>query len=242
MTRRHPAKRAGLIASLGALAILAGCGQDGDRASTAQLENGKQLFTQKCGSCHVLQDAQSKGTTGPDLDSAFGPSRQQGFKASQIAAVTKSQIELAYRPMPRNLVTGQDADDVSEYVATVAGLPRRELAKLKIKGAAGGEQKPLAEADAQNVLEIPANPDGLLQFQFKNAQAKPGALTVNSKNDATIPHNIAVTGNGVDVKGPVISGGKISTVKLTVKVGKYEFLCTVPGHAAAGMKGTLTIK
>ena len=28
----------------------------------------------------------------------------------------------------------------------------------------------------------------------------------------------------------------------SLKTGKYAFLCTVPGHAAAGMKGTLTVK
>ena len=27
-----------------------------------------------------------------------------------------------------------------------------------------------------------------------------------------------------------------------LKKGKYAFLCTVPGHAAGGMKGTLTVK
>ena len=31
------------------------------------------------------------------------------------------------------------------------------------------------------------------------------------------------------------------TVKL-LKAGKYKFLCTVPGHAAAGMKGVLTVR
>jgi uncharacterized cupredoxin-like copper-binding protein len=26
------------------------------------------------------------------------------------------------------------------------------------------------------------------------------------------------------------------------KKGKYAFLCTLPGHAAGGMKGTFTVK
>jgi uncharacterized cupredoxin-like copper-binding protein len=31
-------------------------------------------------------------------------------------------------------------------------------------------------------------------------------------------------------------------VTATLKPGTYTFLCTVPGHAAGGMKGTLTVK
>jgi uncharacterized cupredoxin-like copper-binding protein len=36
-----------------------------------------------------------------------------------------------------------------------------------------------------------------------------------------------------------------TTAKLVVtfkKKGKYPYLCTVPGHAAAGMKGTFTVR
>ena len=65
---------------------------------------------------------------------------------------------------------------------------------------------------------------------------------MNSKNDSSVPHNIAIQGNGINEAGPVISGGATSTIKVTVKAGEYPFLCTVPGHAQAGMKGTLTVK
>jgi uncharacterized cupredoxin-like copper-binding protein len=38
------------------------------------------------------------------------------------------------------------------------------------------------------------------------------------------------------------TNGHVSEFKVTLKAGKYPFLCTVPGHAQAGMKGTLTVK
>lgn len=240
MTSPQSAKRAALVAGMGALAILVGCG--GERASSEQLGAGKQLFTQKCGSCHVLQDANSKGTTGPNLDAAFGPARQQGFKSDDIEDVVLGQIKLAYPPMPRDLVTGQDATDVASYIATVAGLPKSELAKLNIQGPQGATQKPLAKASAQNVLAIPADPNGQLLYLFKNAQAKAGEVTVNSKNAATVAHDIAVMGNGVNVKGPIVANGKTSSLKVKLRPGKYTFECTVPGHAAAGMKGTLMVQ
>ena len=74
------------------------------------------------------------------------------------------------------------------------------------------------------------------------ATAPPGALTLNSKNDASIPHNIAVEGSGIDEKGPVVQGGKVSTVKVTLKAGEYTFYCSVPGHREGGMVGKLTVK
>jgi uncharacterized cupredoxin-like copper-binding protein len=44
-------------------------------------------------------------------------------------------------------------------------------------------------------------------------------------------------------KTPIYDAGKGGTLKVTfTKRGKYPFLCTVPGHAASGMKGVLTVK
>jgi uncharacterized cupredoxin-like copper-binding protein len=43
------------------------------------------------------------------------------------------------------------------------------------------------------------------------------------------------------VKGKIVPKGATSTVSAKLKRGTYVFYCTVPGHEAAGMKGTLTI-
>jgi len=119
-------QRLGRVA-LGTAAVLAvaGCGTGG-RSSGGDTSNGKQLFGQECASCHVLADAASRGTIGPNLDYAFGPARRQGFHASTIEAVVLIQIRQAEPPMPDDLVTGQDAKDVSAYVAKVAGLPPQQ--------------------------------------------------------------------------------------------------------------------
>jgi mono/diheme cytochrome c family protein len=60
---------------------------------------------------------------GPDLDDAFGPSKRQGFKESTIRSVVHEQIAEAVLPMPADLLTGEDAVDVADYVAAVAGTP-----------------------------------------------------------------------------------------------------------------------
>jgi uncharacterized cupredoxin-like copper-binding protein len=69
--------------------------------------------------------------------------------------------------------------------------------------------------------------------------AKPGTVTFSFKNIGHVEHDFKINGK----KTPLIGPGK--TVKLTVKFtrkGKFPFLCTVPGHAAAGMKGVFTVK
>ena len=46
---------------------------------------GQEIFTQKCGSCHTLADAGTKGAVGPNLDAAFTRSRNvDGFDESRV--------------------------------------------------------------------------------------------------------------------------------------------------------------
>jgi mono/diheme cytochrome c family protein len=115
------------VAAAAAVMGMAGC----DLGPKANLENGQQLFTQKCGSCHVLTGAGTGGTVGPDLDFAFKQARADGMDEDTIAGVVESQVENP-RPaapeqvnvyMPANLVTGDDLNDVAAYVASVAGVP-----------------------------------------------------------------------------------------------------------------------
>jgi cbb3-type cytochrome c oxidase subunit III len=84
---------------------------------------GNKLYVAKCGGCHTLGNAGTKGTLGPNLDNAFAGPRRENFKESTIQNVILDQIRDAADPMPRNLVKGQDAQDVAYYVAQVAGVP-----------------------------------------------------------------------------------------------------------------------
>jgi len=120
----------GALVVLGIAALLlAGCGDTvGYTEGTGDKANGKVLFTEKCGSCHTLADAGTKGEIGPNLDDAFAESRRNGLGESTFVQVVRDQIAYAIENpptgapgMPANLVTGQDADDVAVYVASVAG-------------------------------------------------------------------------------------------------------------------------
>jgi cbb3-type cytochrome c oxidase subunit III len=119
--------------------LAAGCGTGGVASASGQradTQNGQQLFSSNCGSCHTLSAAGTSGTIGPDLDNAFAGSVHEGYKQSSIENLVLDQIregsgEIAtytngkkftvQTPMPANIVKGQDAVDVAAYVASVAG-------------------------------------------------------------------------------------------------------------------------
>ena len=86
------------------------------------MSHGATLFTKHCASCHTLSAANAKGRFpgAPNLDDAFEGDKKQGIAESTIRQVVRDQIELASPPMPTNLVTGQNADDVAAFVAKCA--------------------------------------------------------------------------------------------------------------------------
>jgi mono/diheme cytochrome c family protein len=105
--------------------MAAGCGN-----RNADIDRGRQLFIAKCGTCHTLAQAGTTATVGPNLDDAFMAARDEGSDHDTIAGVVAAQIENP-RPtdpansgiyMPAALVEGEDAEDVSAYVGTVAGV------------------------------------------------------------------------------------------------------------------------
>jgi cbb3-type cytochrome c oxidase subunit III len=106
---------------LGAVALFAGGCGTGGLATGGDTTNGQKLFTQKCGGCHTLSEANTNGTIGPNLDAAFYSDRKQGIAQDSIQNVVLDQIRLASGTMPRNIVKGQDAEDVAAFVASVAG-------------------------------------------------------------------------------------------------------------------------
>ena len=120
----------GVLAVLSAMVAVAGCGTVGIPDASADKSLGKQLFTERCGSCHTLADAGTSGKIGPNLDNAFERSRKDGLGEATVRQVVRGQIaypvvdpSTGSTGMPRDLVKGADADAVAAYVASVAGVP-----------------------------------------------------------------------------------------------------------------------
>ena len=117
-------------AALGVLA-LTGCGTVGlAEEGEGDVTRGRELFIEGCGQCHVLADAGTQGVIGPNLDDAFSQARADGLGESTIQSVVRTQIAYPVEEpttgqpgMPADIFTGDDAESVAAYVASVAGLP-----------------------------------------------------------------------------------------------------------------------
>jgi uncharacterized cupredoxin-like copper-binding protein len=76
------------------------------------------------------------------------------------------------------------------------------------------------------------------KFKLSKTSVPHGSVTFTVKNAGHVGHDFKIGGK----KTPVIAPGKSAKLTVTLKAGKQAYLCTVPGHAAAGMKGKLTVK
>jgi mono/diheme cytochrome c family protein len=129
-----------VLAALAAVALPAsGCG-----TSTANVENGRILFIEKCGTCHSLAEAGTTAQIGPDLDAAFAAARAAGEGGETIEGVVEAQVEFP-RPstadpavsMPADVVEGQELQDVAAYVGKWAGVPG--AAPPEVQGGPGAQ-------------------------------------------------------------------------------------------------------
>lgn len=139
----RPSKPIGPLLALIALVALvvtaSGCG-----TTNADPQRGRTLFIQKCGVCHELAQAGTTAQVGPNLDEAFAASRSIGNDSDTVEGVVKAQVEYPREnngdprvSMPRDIVTGQDLDDVAAYVGEWAGVPG--AAPPEVEGGAGAQ-------------------------------------------------------------------------------------------------------
>lgn len=236
-------RRLGVLAGTGGLLLAsAGCGVK--RGENPDLIVGKQQFVAKCGSCHTLARAGTKGTVGPNLDEAFRESIETGMGRNTIRGAVHGQVEYPNPDgaMPKDLISGKTLTDVAAYVAASVARPGKDSGLLASAVKAPGAGKPAVEKAGK--LQIDADPGGQLAYVTNKASATSGPVTITMGNSSGVDHNLAVqTGKS----GPVLGATKIITkgaasVTVTLKPGSYTFFCQVPGHRAAGMEGTLTVK
>lgn len=116
--------------------------------------------------------------------------------------------------------------------ALAAGVAALAALVLAVSAAAGPAEP------AQTPLKISV---GMTEFKFalKPKTATKRLVVFALKNNGSVAHDFKVAGK----KSPIVAAGKTRTLRVTFKkAGRYPFLCTLPGHAPAGMKGVLIVK
>jgi len=80
------------------------------------------------------------------------------------------------------------------------------------------------------------------EFSFRLSKTSiptPETVTFSFHNVGTMAHDFAIGGKKTRLIGP----GKTARVTVTFhRKGRFPYLCTVPGHAQAGMKGVFTVR
>jgi plastocyanin len=92
-------------------------------------------------------------------------------------------------------------------------------------------------------ISLSADPGGAFAFEQTSLSAQAGNDTIEFDNPAPLGHNVCVedsSGNKVGCSDVVTQAKTSLTVDL--QPGTYTYYCSVDGHRAGGMEGTLTVK
>jgi plastocyanin len=240
-------RRLGVLAGTsGLLLACAGCGTSVKSGDNPDLIAGKVAFVAKCGSCHTLARANTKGIVGPNLDDAFRVDVSEGLERNTIRGVVEYQVRYPNPEgaMPKDLVSGATLENIAAYVAESAARPGQDTGLLASAVAPAGAGKPAVEQNGK--LQIAANPAGQLAYVTNKATATAGPVTVEMPNMSGVTHNLAIQ-SGTGPTGPILGATKFiskgsTSVTVNLKPGTYTFFCQVPGHRQAGMEGTITVK
>jgi len=92
-----------------------------------------------------------------------------------------------------------------------------------------------------STVKISADPSGALKFEQTDVSATAGSITIDFTNMSSLPHDVKIEGNGASGGTDEITDSS-TTATVDLEPGTYTFFCSVDGHRAAGMEGTLTVK
>jgi uncharacterized cupredoxin-like copper-binding protein len=123
-----------------------------------------------------------------------------------------------------------------------------------VGSAAATAAKPAASAKRATVVSMTE-----FKFKPKKLSAKAGRFRVTVKNTGKFQHEFVLirtkrAANALPTKGkeasekgaigeiPEQKPGKRASHTFKVKTGRYVFICNVPGHYKAGMRGTLKVR
>jgi len=97
---------------------------------------------------------------------------------------------------------------------------------------------PAGAASQATGVTVTAGTPSEFRFTLSKKSVAKGAVTFTVTNKGKITHDFRIGGK----KTALLKPGKKATLRVVLKAGKAPYLCTLPGHAAGGMKGTLTVK
>jgi uncharacterized cupredoxin-like copper-binding protein len=125
------------------------------------------------------------------------------------------------------------------------------LAAAPVAFAVSGSSKASKSAKLITTINVIAGKPSEFRFKLSKSTAKRGIITFKIVNSGQIPHDFKFCSKKVSNLAAntctgrstqQISPGQSTTLRVTVLLaGTYEYLCTLPAHAANGMKGLFKV-
>ena len=128
------------------------------------------------------------------------------------------------------LLVGCGSDDDSSDTSSTSEAPTTQT------------EAPAPEQSAGDTIALAADPTGALAYDATSLEAKAGTVSIDFTNDSPIGHDVVIEQGNQEVARTSIITESSETVTFDAEPGEYTFYCSVPGHEAAGMVGTLTVK
>jgi uncharacterized cupredoxin-like copper-binding protein len=108
------------------------------------------------------------------------------------------------------------------------------VAALAVAAATVSTVVAYAGPQRSNVATVKVTIKGF-HFTLSKKSARHGKVKFVVTNKDSTKHDFKIAGK----KTPLLKKGQSKSFTVTLKKGKkYQYICTVPGHAAAGMKGS----
>ncbi len=144
-----------------------------------------------------------------------------------------------------SVLNGKDEQEARASEVAAAGEEFEEEEESPIdagEGEGGAKAKPEAAAKGPGgTLKLAAD-STQIAFDTTTLTSKPGKVTIDFDNPSALEHDVAIEQDGKEIAISETITEAETSVTADLTPGTYTFLCTVPGHAEAGMQGTLTIK
>ena len=136
----------------------------------------------------------------------------------------------------------QDEEEAkaAEFSAANREITKEEASPVTGENAPAPKPHPAAKGSG-GTLKLAASPTQLA-FDTTSLESEAGKVTIDFNNPAALEHNVAIEQNGKQIATSETIAEDKTSVSANLTPGTYTYLCTVPGHAEAGMEGTLVVK
>jgi plastocyanin len=79
------------------------------------------------------------------------------------------------------------------------------------------------------------------KLTLSNANPPTGQTRFEIRNTGKLAHELAIAGKSVNARTKMIKPGKSAVLVVDLEQGRYSVWCPIPGHAAKGMKASITV-